>query len=195
MKKNRYIGYKVVSNIIKFVGNIWFGGKAYGKENIPSKGRCILAGNHLSDLDAYMLYKGTKRPIHILSKIELFKGKMAWFFKMMLCIPVDRQNKNPKAKNEVKKILESEEVVAIFPEGTYHKDELLLPFKPGVISFAEKNNAPIIPFAMKNNCKFRSKPKIVFGKPIYVDKIKAKDKVKYLEDIIRKMIVDLEKDI
>jgi len=43
-----------------------------------------------------------------------------------------------------------------------------LPFKPGVISFAEKTGAPIIPFAMDSTFKFRCRPVIKFGKPIYI---------------------------
>ena len=192
MRKHRsYIGYQIVSHLIKFGGIIWFGRKVIGKENIPKKGMCILAGNHLSDLDAYLLYCGTNRPIHFVAKEELLKGKFGWFFKMMHIIPVNRKEKNPLAKEEVLELLKEEKVIGIFPEGTYHKDDLLLPFKPGVISFALKSGAPIIPFAMKSTWKFRSKPVITFGKPIYVDKIKAEDKVKYLEDHIKKMLIKL----
>ncbi len=186
--KNSYIGYHIVSGVIKFAGNIWFGAKVYGKENIPKEGACILAGNHLSNNDAYMLYKGTSRPIHFLAKKELFEGHFGWFFKMMHLIPIDRKNKNPLAKEKVMELLSEGKVVGIFPEGTYHKEDILLPFKPGVISFASKSGAPIIPFAMKSTWKFRSHPKIVFGKPIYINKIKSDDKVKYLENVIKDMI-------
>ena len=167
--------------------------KIIGKENIPKEGRCILAGNHESNFDAYLLFCGTKRPIHFLGKKELFEGKMAWFFKMMHLIPVDRKNKNPEAKQAALDILEEEKVIGIFPEGTYHKEDILLPFKPGAISFAEKTGAPIIPFAIVSDFKFRSKTIIKFGKPIYINKVKAKDKVKYLEDTVRKMIIELKK--
>ncbi len=194
MRKHKsYIGYQIVSHIIKFAGNIWFGGKVSGKENIPKKGAYILAGNHLSNYDAYMLYKATNRPIHFLGKKELFDGSSAWFFKMMHLIRIDRSQKNPEAKKEVIDLLNRGKIIGIFPEGTYHKKDLILPFKPGVISFAEKTGVPIIPFAMKSNWKFRSHPKIVFGKPIYVEKIKDEDKVKYLEDVVRKMIIKLNK--
>lgn len=191
-KSNNYIGYHIVSRILRFAGFIWFGDKVIGKENIPKYGRCILAGNHLSDFDAYLLFAGTKRPIHFLGKKELFDSSFGWFFKMMHLIPVDRKNKNPEAKQKTIEILEEEKVIGIFPEGTYHKKDLLLPFKPGVISFAEKTGAPIIPFAMKSSFKFRCHPVIKFGKPIYVDKIKAKDKVAYLEKVVRDMLVDLK---
>ena len=193
-KKTNYIGYHIVSRLLRFAGFVWFGDKVYGKENIPKEGKCILAGNHLSDFDAYLLYAGTKRPIHFLAKKELFESSFGWFFKMMRLIPVDRKNKNPEAKAKAIEVLEEGKVIGIFPEGTYHKEDLLLPFKPGVISFAEKTGAPIIPFAMDSTFKFRCRPVIKFGKPIYVDKIKAKDKVAYLEKIIRDMLIDLKKE-
>lgn len=192
--KNNYIFYKIVANIIKFSGNIWFGGKCKGKYNIPKKGACILAGNHLSDFDAYMLYKGTNRPIHFLGKKELFDGKFGWFFNAMHLIPVDRKNKNPKAINKSIELLNDGKIIGIFPEGTYHKNDLLLPFKPGVINFAEKTGAPIIPFALYGQWHFRSKPKIVFGKPIYINRVKSNNKVKYLENKIRKMLIDLNEN-
>lgn len=191
---NSYLGYNIVSRILKLAGYIWFGCKVIGKENIPKEGRCILAGNHLSDVDAYLLFSGTTRPIHFLGKKELFNGSFAWFFRMMHLIPVDRKNKNPEAKQAAIDILESEKVIGIFPEGTYHKEDLLLPFKPGVISFAEKTGAPIIPFAIDSTFKFRCKPVIKFGKPIYVNKVRAKDKVAYLEKVVRNMLIELKEN-
>ena len=189
--KNNYVGYYVFSNILKLSGLIWFGGKVIGKENILKKGGCILAGNHLSDYDSYLLFLSTKRPIHFLGKKELFTGKMAWFFKMMHIIPVDRKNKNPKAKEEAINYLNNGKVIGIFPEGTYHKEDLLLPFKPGAISFAEKAGVPIIPFAILSTFNFRCRPIIKFGKPIYVNDIKG-DKVEYLENVVREMLIELQ---
>lgn len=186
--KNSYIFYQIVSNIIKFVGNIWFGGRVVGKYNIPKKGAYILAGNHVSDFDAYMLYKATLRPIHFVAKIELFNSKFGWFFRLMHLIPVDRSRKNPEAVKISKDILSKGKIVGIFPEGTYHKTSLLLPFKPGTINFAESTGAPIIPFAIKGKFKFRSKPTIEFGKPIYISRVRSDDKVKYLEDTVRDLL-------
>lgn len=193
-KKNSYFGYYFFSRILRYAGFIWFGEKIYGKENIPKKGGCILAGNHLSDFDAYLLFASTRRPIHFLGKKELFKGRLAWFFKMMHIIPIDRKNKNPEAKNEVIEKLNEGKVIGIFPEGTYHKEDLLLPFKPGVVSFASKTGVPIIPFAMDSTFKFRCHPIIKFGKPIYLDKVKEEDKVAYLEKIVLNMLKKIKNE-
>ncbi len=184
---NGYLFYNIVSRIIVFLGNIFFGGKCFGKENIPLEGKCLLAGNHTSNYDSYLLFKSCQRPVHILGKRELFDGHFGWVFKKMHLIKVDRHNFSPKSKGEVLNILNEDKMVGIFPEGTFHKKDILLPFKPGVISFAEATSAPIIPFAIIGKFSFRSRPKIVWGKAIDITKIKG-DKVKYLEDVIKKML-------
>lgn len=188
-KKDSYLGYHFFSTVIKWAGKIVFGGKVLGKENIPKDGSCILAGNHLSDFDAYLFFLSTKRPVHFIAKKELLDGKFGWFFKIMHLIPVDRKKHNPEAKKYVLDLLAQNKVIGIFPEGTYHKKDLLLPFKPGVISFAEKSGAPIIPFAIISTFKFRCKPKIIFGKPIDISKING-DKVAYLEEVVRNLIIE-----
>ena len=195
MKNNdNYIGYHLFSNILNFIGHILFWDKVEGKENIPKEGACILAGNHTSIFDAYLLFRGTKRPIHFIAKKELFKGPFGWFFKIMHLIPVDRENKNVEAKEFTLNLLKNNKVIGIFPEGTFHdkdsktKKELLLPFKPGAISFAEKSGAPIIPFAIVGKIRLFSRPKIVFGNPININKI-PHNKVKYLEKTIKEMII------
>ncbi len=186
------MGYKIISKLIVFLGNIWFGGKIYGKENIPKEGRVILAGNHTGNFDSYLLFKSTNRTIHILGKIELFKGPFGFIFKMMKLIPVDRKGDTSSAKEMTINLLNEEEVVGIFPEGTFHKKDILLPFKPGVISFATKTNSLIIPFAITGEFKFRAHPSITWGKPIDINKIKT-DKVEYLENVVRELITK-EKD-
>ena len=186
-QKNNYIFYYIGVFFIKLLGNIYFGGKVYGKENIPQN-RCLLAGNHTSNFDSYLLFKSTNRPIHFVAKKELFETKFKLIFKWMHLIPVDRTKKNPDAKEKIIKLLNEDEIIGIFPEGTFRKKEMLLPFKPGVISFAEKTNSLIIPFAIKGEFKFRGKPKITFGTPIDVNKLKG-DKIKYLENTVKDLLI------
>lgn len=188
-KNDNYFFYHFFANILKIAGIIVFGGKIIGKENIPKKDGCILAGNHLSNFDAYLFFLATNRPVHFIAKKELFEGHLGWFFRLMHLIPVDRTKPNPKAKEIVLDLLKKKQIIAIFPEGTYHKKDLLLPFKPGAISYAEHSGAPIIPFAIISTFKFRCQPKIIFGKPIDVQKIKG-DKVKYLENVVRNLIIE-----
>ena len=106
---------------------------------------------------------------------------------MMKLIPVDRKGDTSIAKETTINLLNKDEVIGIFPEGTFHKEDILLPFKPGVISFASKTNSLIIPFAITGEFKFRGKPTIKWGNPIDITKIKT-DKIKYLENVIKDLI-------
>lgn len=197
MQKN-YIVYKVVAYLAKKLGSLVFGGKVINNHYIPKDEGCILAGNHTSNYDAYLLFKSTNRPIHFLGKIELFKGPMKLFFKIMHLIPVDRSKKNESAKETAMNVLKEEKVIGIFPEGTYHspgkktKDGDLLPFKGGAISFSLKTDAPIVPFAIVGKFKFRSNPLIIFGEPIYAKDIKEDDKVKYLEEKVKELLNEVK---
>ena len=141
-----------------------------GRENIPKKGRVILAGNHKKPYDVFMLFLSTRRCLHFLAKIELFKGPLNWFFKSAGIIPVDRSKKNPQALDAARDYLNNESVIAIFPEGTTNKtDAVLLPFKMGAVKMARDTGAPIVPFTIKGQYKLKGpRPEIRFYEPYYV---------------------------
>lgn len=193
-KKNSYFGYHFFLTIIIPLGYLIFGGKIIGKENILKEDGFVFAGNHVGNYDPYLLCNATKRPLHFIAKKELFSNFITkWFFKTMHLIPVDRSKKNPKAKQYAIDLLKENKIVCIFPEGTYHKEDILLPFKPGAVDFAKKSQKQIVPFAIIGTYKFRSNPKLIIGKPIDVTNLDIMKANKYLEDIIRKMILDNQK--
>ena len=106
-----------------------------------------------------------------MAKKEYFDGKMAWFFKLAGCISVDRSKKDEHATEQALEVLKQGLALGLFPEGTRNKTkELLLPFKYGAVSMAEKTNALIVPFAITGDYKFRSQNLTArFGKPFKVE--------------------------
>ena len=138
-----------------------------GKENIPKSGRVILAGNHKKPYDVFMLFLSTRRCLHFLAKIELFKGPLNYFFKAAGIIPVDRSKKNPQALDAARDYLNNESAIAIFPEGTTNKtDAVLLPFKIGAVKMARDTGAPIVPFTIKGQYKLKGpRPESGFTSP------------------------------
>ena len=113
----------------------------------------------------------TKRVIHYMAKKEYFDGKMAWFFKLVGCIPVDRSIKDHNATEKALSILRNDGAIGLFPEGTRNKtkDVFLLPFKFGTVSMAKKTNATIVPFGLTGDYKFRSKNLTIrYGTPFKV---------------------------
>ena len=163
--------YKLVRPIIKILVKLIFMPKIEGIENIPLNDGIILAGNHTNILDPILLIASTKRCIRFIAKESLYKNII---LRNMGIIPVDRVNhKNENSIEEVKKVLNGNGVIGIFPEGTINKTkDLLMPFKLGAVRFASDTNKVIVPFTIKGKYKILGRIKLTFYKPI---KIKDKD--------------------
>lgn len=176
--------YRISKFILGPIFKFYYNPKVIGKENIKCDGPIIIAGNHKHLYDQCLTIISTKRGINYMAKKEYFDNKkVAWFFKGVGCISVDRSKKDDKAVNSALNILKNSGAIGIFPEGTRNKtNEFLLPFKYGCVSMAKKTDAYIIPFGITGEYKFRSKNlKIRFGKPFKVgnmDLVSANDKLK-----------------
>ncbi len=164
MKYNDTFLYKIVRPIITFLFKLIYRPIIIGVENIPKDKKIILAGNHTSKLDPLLLMSTTKRNIHFLAKIELFRGPKKIIFNNLGLISVDRTKKDKSALENAEKYLKNDCVVLIFPEGTTEKEKKeLLPFKTGTVRLSYKTNTEILPFKIIGEYKpFKKSIKIVF---------------------------------
>nr|MBA3718489.1 1-acyl-sn-glycerol-3-phosphate acyltransferase [Actinomycetota bacterium] len=137
-----------------------------GGEHIPATGPCILVSNHDSLADPFFLGVATPRPIHYMSKIELWNnpivGKlMDWFG----TFPIERGGGDSGALRHGLELLEEGGVLGIFPQGTSraHRNR---PFLRGAARLALLTGAPIVPVCLVNTEKALrpSKPRIGFPK-------------------------------
>lgn len=194
MKKyNDVFLYKLTKPIITFLFKVLYTPKFIGVENIPKKGRIILAGNHNYNLDGAFLISSTKRNIHFLAKIELFKGIKKIFFNNLGLIPVDRSKKNHKSLEIAYEYLNNDMVIGIFPEGTFGKGKIL-PFKLGAVKMAYETKSQIIPFAITGDFKPFSKTlKIEFSKPIKITSNDLDKENEKLRDIVVGMVNNNER--
>ena len=92
--KSRHLFYTILSPIVSILFFIIFLPKVKGRENIPKKKAAILAGNHKSNLDCFMVILSTGRCVHFLAKSELMKPPLKWFFAPFGIIPVHRGQKD-----------------------------------------------------------------------------------------------------
>ncbi|MFD7098361.1 lysophospholipid acyltransferase family protein [Streptomyces xanthophaeus] len=127
-----------------------------GLENIPAEGAAIIAGNHLSFSDHFLMPAILKRRITFLAKAEYFtgpgvKGRLtAAFFRSAGQIPVDRSGKDAgqAALREGLGVLAEDELLGIYPEGTRSHDGRLYKGKVGVAAMALGAGVPVVPCAM-----------------------------------------------
>ena len=194
MGKKRFkgeIGYSLLTPIMRVLFRFYYNPKIINKEVIPKEGPILIVGNHKHIYDQCLTIMATKRVIHYMAKKEYFDGKMAWFFKLVGCIPVDRSIKDHNATDKALKVLNSGGAIGLFPEGTRNKtkDVFLLPFKFGTVSMAKKTNATIIPFGLTGDYKFRSKNLTIrYGTPFKVGDMDLEDANKKLYEEVERLM-------
>lgn len=169
--------YKIGRLILGPIFKLYYNPKIINKEKIPKSGPILIVGNHKHIYDQCLTIVATKRVIHYMAKREYFDSKMAWFFKATGCISVDRSKKDNEAVNKAIDILNQGGAIGLFPEGTRNKtDKLLLPFKYGTVSMAQKTNATIVPFGITGDYCFRSKNlKIKYGNPFKIENMSLEE--------------------
>ena len=150
--------------------------KVEGAENIPRKGKCILAGNHTGHLDPFVIQMATHRQLWFVTGPAAFKVPIVrHLLKYYNVLPLQFGKGIEAIEAAVNKVKGGEAVI-IFPEGKFTSDGNLCKFNRGVGILAKEANCPIIPFAIKGGFetwgKTRKLPKlfntivIQFGQPV-----------------------------
>ena len=150
-----------------------------GHNYLPQNETFILAANHFSTLDPFILMAAVQQEIYTLGKKELFNNFLLRFLLTMLNgIPVNRTGICHQTFKTVTKRLYQQKIVAIFPEGYVSKNGIIGFFKHGFAYLSLKTKVPIIPVAIigSNHVlpygkKFPRPYQITvkIGKPIYLD--------------------------
>ncbi len=193
-KKTRFkgeFGYRLLTPLMRVLFRLYYNPTIINKEVIPKDGPILIVGNHKHIYDQCLTIMATKRTIHYMAKKEYFDSKLAWFFKFVGCISVNRSIHDKEATKQALDILKSGGAIGLFPEGTRNKtkDKLLLPFKFGAVSMASKTNATIVPFGITGDYKFRSKNlTIKYGKPFKVENMTLEEANNKLFEEVKNLI-------
>ncbi|HTC59405.1 MAG TPA: lysophospholipid acyltransferase family protein [Solirubrobacteraceae bacterium] len=120
-----------------------------GREHIPSSGPVLLAANHRSFLDPFVIGALTRRPVYYMAKRELFEHRwQAWVLNGLGAFPVDRGRSDEQAMATARAILGRGDCVVIFPEGTRVRPGPLAHPHRGVGRLALQTGAPVVPVAV-----------------------------------------------
>ncbi|WP_405374971.1 MULTISPECIES: lysophospholipid acyltransferase family protein [unclassified Microbacterium] len=155
-----------------------------GSNNIPRTGPIILASNHLSFIDSFVLPLFAPRPVYFLAKSSYFEGPgiKGWFsrrfFSALGATPVRRGAGQAAldALDQQRRILQSGKAIALYPEGTRSLDGRLYRGRTGVSFLALETGARVVPVgivgtndAMPVGAKWpRLSPRVTirYGEPI-----------------------------
>lgn len=112
---------------------------------VSEDGPTLLASNHLSGLDPFLIIAACRHPIRfMIAKEEYERFGLQWLFHAAGCIPVERSGRVEVAFNNTLKALHKGEVVLLFPEGGInHTTQPLRKLKAGIIKLAKLADVPI----------------------------------------------------
>lgn len=127
-----------------------------GAARVPRTGPLIIAANHLSAVDTWVIPFVSPRPVAFLGKAEYFKGKglrgrfFAAFLSALGFVPVERGNAQAALASlgAARQVLDAGGAFGIYPEGTRSRDGRLHKGKTGVAQLALSTGAPVVPVAL-----------------------------------------------
>lgn len=189
----RVLKYVILGPLLRLM----FRPRIEGMENIPESGRAIVAGNHLSFTDHFVMPAILPRRITFLAKAEYFtgpglKGRLtAAFFRSVGQIPVDRSGgkASQAAVTAAIEVLERDELLGIYPEGTRSHDGRLYRGRTGVAVMALRAQAPVIPCAVLGTFELQppgrrfpriGRVTIRFGEPLDFSRFFGMDEQRYV---------------
>jgi 1-acyl-sn-glycerol-3-phosphate acyltransferase len=118
--------------------------RTHHTDRVPARGPVVLAANHIGVIDGPLLAILSPRPVHALTKHEMFRGRTGRFLARVGQVPVDRFHPDPAAIRTSLRVLRDGGVVGVFPEGRRGDGELRR-FHHGAAYLALVSGAPVVP--------------------------------------------------
>lgn len=154
--------------------------RVHHAERFPAHGPVVVAGNHVGFVDGPLMAIFAPRPVHALTKLEMFSGPLGWFLRRAGQVPLDRFHTDPRAVRTALRVLRDGHAVGVFPEGTRGPGDLQ-EFHTGAAYLALVTGAPVVPLTFLGTREPGGRsgslpPKralidIVVGEPMAVDAV------------------------
>jgi 1-acyl-sn-glycerol-3-phosphate acyltransferase len=152
-----------------------------GRENARYVGGFLLASNHISHFDPFLISIPVRRKIDWMTMAEFFRpSALGFFLRSIDAFPAERDRADLKTIRTAIHRLKSGRVVGLFPEGGIRDGARSLlegaPLRPGAATLAQIASVPVVPcvilgtdrfYSINQWLPFRRTPVwIAFGKPI-----------------------------
>jgi 1-acyl-sn-glycerol-3-phosphate acyltransferase len=192
--------YRILLLLVKPILWLFYRPLIAHRENFYKHDGIIIICNHLKWWDPLLVAICYARPLHFMSKSELFENKLqGTLLRWLNLFPVNRHTADLKAIRTAMKIVAEGEGCMIFPEGTRSKSGQLLPFEKGAAFLAMRAGAPIVPVYISGK-RFKGRYPVQVGEPILAEELCNKEvpkaqRVDAANDILREAVIRLRQEL
>ncbi len=177
-KRSREREPDAVYEAVRILTTLWafgfFRARSISSEKVPQSGPVILAPNHGSFMDHFLLAAFIRRKVMFMAKSQLFQPPAQWVYTHGGVFPLRRGHRDEEAFITARTILERGGCVAMYCEGTRSRDgKLAERAKPGIGKLALETGASVVPVAIYGSSKVRNwrrgefpKVTVQYGDPI-----------------------------
>lgn len=206
---------RIAHMALKAIMKMLFRIETMGEENIPPTDRVIIAPNHASYLDGFVVVLSLPfarfRNMYLLGISDFFTGFLkSRFAKIAHVIPIDSSSYLNRALQTSAYVLRRGCSLCVFPEGGRSADGALLEFKKGVGILAVEMGVPVIPAYIKG--AFEALPRsaswpkpvkitITFGAPLSAAdldparKPASMDDYEYFASVLQEKVRELSRSV
>lgn len=136
----------------KFFFRVYGGIRIEGLEHLPCRGPVILAPNHVSLVDPWIMCAAVPNPMRSMAAEYLYKiPGLAQYLYGMGAFPLKQGASDLQAMGKARDLLRQGATVMIFPEGGCSPDGLPRPWQSGVAVLALRAGVPVIPVVIEGS--------------------------------------------
>jgi len=161
--------FRLLQLVLQGMFRILYRVKVYDLHKVPRGGKVILCSNHISYLDPVVIGAYIPRYTYFMAKKELFKLRfLSDLVTYLNAFPVRRDTTDRNAFDTSLRILENDNLLGLFPEGTRSTDGIIRDGKKGIGLISLLSGSDILPVAISGSNKIIQKP----SKRLYFPRIR-----------------------
>src|ERR1700730_4933914 len=139
--------------------------RAISTDKVPGTGAVILAPNHFSFMDHFLMGCYLRRKVRFMAKSQLFKGPMQFIYTHGGVFPVRRGARDEETFITAETILGRGGTVAMYCEGGRSRTgKVSEQAKRGIGRLALETGAPVVPIAIYGSSRIRNWKRLQFPK-------------------------------
>jgi 1-acyl-sn-glycerol-3-phosphate acyltransferase len=173
--------YRVGKLLVRLIFGCVARVRVLGRDNPNRAGGFLLASNHISHFDPFLIGLAVRRKIDWMTMAEFFRTPMlGLLLRSIDAFPAERDRADLRTIRSAIERLKNGRVLGVFPEGGIRDGARSLlegaPLRPGAATLARIAGVPIVPCVILGSDRFYSKRRwlpfrrtpvwIAFGKPI-----------------------------